>query len=52
MTNFLNSRGIRIFGYARFAEPLRERIRARARETCAKTGIEVEHINKTVGCEL
>ena len=30
MTSFLYSRGIRIFDCARFAEPLRERIRQRA----------------------
>lgn len=46
MTSFLYSRGIRIFDYARFAEPLRERIRARAQEECAEAGIEIEHINK------
>ena len=43
MTSFLYSRGIRIFDYARFAEPLRERIRARAQEVCAEAGVEVEH---------
>lgn len=47
MTSFLYSRGIRIFDYARFAEPLRERIRARAQEVCTEAGIEIEHINKT-----
>lgn len=46
MTSFLYARGIRIFDYARFAEPLRERIRARAQEVCAEAGIEIEHINK------
>lgn len=46
MTSFLYSRGIRIFDYARFAEPLRESIRARAQEICAEAGIEIEHINK------
>jgi hypothetical protein len=46
MTSFLYSRGIRIFDYARFAEPLRERIRATALEVCAAAGIEIEHINK------
>jgi hypothetical protein len=46
MTSFLYSRGIRIFDYARFAEPLRERIRARAQEACAEAGVEIEHINK------
>lgn len=29
-----------------FAEPLRERIRARAQEAWAEAGIEIEHINK------
>ncbi len=33
MTSFLYSRGIRIFDYAQFAEPLRDRIRARAHST-------------------
>ena len=46
MTSFLYSKGIRIFDYARFAEPLRERIRARALEVCAEAGVEIEHINK------
>jgi hypothetical protein len=46
MTSFLYSRGIRIFDYARFAEPLRERIRARAQQACSEAGIEIEHINK------
>src|SRR3990172_2493366 len=46
MTSFLYSRGIRIFDYARFAEPLRERIRTRAQEACAEAGIKIEHINK------
>jgi hypothetical protein len=46
MTSFLYSRGIRIFDYARFAEPLRERIRSRAQEACAEAGIAIEHLNK------
>jgi hypothetical protein len=46
MTSFLYSQGIRIFDYARFAEPLRERIRARASQACSDAGIEIEHINK------
>src|SRR5476649_128728 len=47
MTSFLNARGIRIFDYARFAEPLRERIRVRAQEVCAAAAIEIEHVNKS-----
>jgi hypothetical protein len=46
MTSFLYAKGVRIFDYARFAEPLRERIRARAQEACAEAGLQIEHINK------
>lgn len=46
MTSFLYSQGIRIFDYAQFAEPLRDRIRARAQDVCAAAGIEVEHVSK------
>jgi len=45
LTSYLYSRGICIFDYARFAEPLRERIRTRAQEACANAGIKIEHIN-------
>jgi len=47
MTSFLYSQGIRIFDYAQFAEPLRERIRERAQEVCKAAGIEIEHVNKS-----
>jgi len=47
MTSFLYSRGIRIFDYPRFAEPLRERIRQRAQESCAAAGVAIEHVSKT-----
>src|ERR1700676_3130858 len=47
MTSFLNAHGIRIFDYAGFAEPLRERIRVRAQEVCAAASIEIEHVNKS-----
>jgi len=43
LTGFLNAHGVRIFDYARFAEPLRERIRERAQEVCAAAGIGIEH---------
>ena len=46
MTSFMNANGIRIFDYARFAEPLRERIRVRSQEVCVAAGIEIEHVNK------
>jgi hypothetical protein len=47
MTSFLFSRGIRIFDYARFAEPLRDRIRQRAQEVCEANGARIEHVNKS-----
>ncbi|WP_028223331.1 hypothetical protein [Paraburkholderia oxyphila] len=46
-TGFLNAQRIRIFDYAGFAEPLRERIRERAQEVCAAAGIEIEHVSKS-----
>ncbi|MBE0475474.1 hypothetical protein, partial [Rhodoferax sp.] len=47
MTSFLFSKGIRIFDYAQFAEPLRERIRACAQEVCKAADIEIEHVSKS-----
>ena len=47
MTSFLYSRGVRIFDYAQFAEPLRDRVRARALEVCASAGLEIEHVSKS-----
>jgi hypothetical protein len=47
MTSFLYSRGIRIFDYPRFAEPLRERIRERAQEVCKAAGVQIEHVAKS-----
>ncbi len=46
MTGFLSGRGIRIFDYPRFAEPLRDAIRERAQELAASAGIEIEHVRK------
>ena len=46
MTSFLYAKGIRIFDYARFAEPLRERIRERAEQLAAEQGASIEHIAK------
>jgi len=46
MTNFLNARAIRIFDYARFAEPLRERIRARAHQLADEQGARIEFIGR------
>ena len=47
MTSFLFSRGIRIFDYPRFAEPLRDRIRERAQQVCEAAGIQIEHVSKS-----
>ena len=47
MTSFLHSRGVRIFDYAQFAEPLRDRVRNRAQEVCAGAGLEIEHVSKS-----
>ena len=47
MTSFLYSRGVRIFDYAQFAEPLRERIRSRALEVCEVAGLAIEHVSKS-----
>jgi hypothetical protein len=46
ITAFLSARGIRIFDYPRFAEPLRDTIRTRAQELAESAGIEIEHISK------
>jgi DNA-binding MarR family transcriptional regulator len=47
MTSFLFAHGIRIFDYAHFAEPLRERIRQRAQEVCEANGLSIEHVSKS-----
>lgn len=47
MTKFLYARGIRIFDYARFAEPLRERVRDQAASVAAEAGVAIEHITKS-----
>jgi hypothetical protein len=46
MTGFLYAQGIRIFDYTKFAEPLREAIRARAEELAAAAGITIEYVAK------
>ena len=47
MTSFLFKKGVRIFDYARFAEPLRDQIRTRATEVCADAGIKIEHVRNS-----
>ena len=46
MTAFLSARQIRIFDYARFAEPLRDRVRERAAELASAAGLTIEHVAK------
>jgi hypothetical protein len=46
MTAYLKANNIRIFDYARFAEPLRDTIRARAEEIAAENGLTIEFIRK------
>jgi hypothetical protein len=46
MTYWLYSQEIRIFDYAKFAEELRNKIRANAEQIAQEHGIEIEHINK------
>jgi hypothetical protein len=46
MTHLLYSKGIRIFDYARFTEPLRERVREQAAAIARKAGITIEYIAK------
>ena len=46
MSSFLYAKGIRIFDYARFAEPLRERIRERAQQLADEQGARIEFIGR------
>lgn len=46
MTTFLNINGIRIFDYPRFAEPLRDQLRANAEKIAHDNGLEIEFIKK------
>lgn len=46
MTGFLCAKGIRIFDYPRFAEPLRDKIREQAQAAAKEAGIGIEHISK------
>jgi len=47
MTRYLYAHQIRIFDYPRFAEPLRDAIRANAERLAQENGIEIEFIRKT-----
>jgi len=44
MANYLRRHGIRLFDYARFAEPLREEIRENAERIARENGLEIEFI--------
>ena len=46
MTSYLKAHGIRIFDYARFAEPLRDEIRSNAERLAQDNGIEIEFLRK------
>jgi len=47
MTSFLYSKGIRIFDYAKFAEPYKEQIRTNAEQIAKEEGIEIEFVRKS-----
>lgn len=47
MTSFLNSKGIRIFDFPQFAEPLNEAVRENAEKLAKENGINIEFIRKT-----
>ena len=42
MTKYLHNKGIRIFDYTKFAEPLRDEIRANAETIAQENGLEIE----------
>jgi hypothetical protein len=46
MSSHLRSKGIRIFDYTQFVEPLRDEIRVRAEALAQKNGLEIEFIRK------
>lgn len=47
MTSYLYSQNIRIFDYAKFAEPFREELRANAEKIAKENGIEIEFVRKS-----
>lgn len=46
MTAILTGKGIRIFDYTQFVEPLRDEIRDNAQRVAQESGLEIEHIRK------
>ena len=47
MTKFLYAHHVRIFDYAKFAEPLRDRVRAQAVSLAAEAGVSIQFIAKS-----
>ena len=48
ITSFPYLRDIRIFDYARFAEPLHDRIRAAAEAAATTAGVAIQHLRKAL----
>jgi hypothetical protein len=46
MAAYLGARNIRLFDYARWAEPLRDEVRTNAEHVAAEAGVEIEFIRK------
>ena len=46
MTSYLNAHGVRIFDYPRWAEPLRDELRANAERLAEKHGVAIEFVRK------
>lgn len=46
MTSYLKAHGVRIFDYARWAEPLRDEIRANAEQLASEHGVEIELVRR------
>ncbi|HUE03261.1 MAG TPA: hypothetical protein VMR62_27085 [Bryobacteraceae bacterium] len=46
MTSYLYSHKVRIFDYARFAEPFRKELRENAERLAAECGLKIDHIRK------
>ena len=47
MTSYLYSQNIRIFDYAKFAEPLKEELRTNAEQIAKENNIEIEFVSKS-----
>jgi hypothetical protein len=47
LTSYLKSQGIRIFDFAQWANPLRERVRANAEAIAADSGVPIKHLSSS-----